>query len=466
MKFQMTLVAASVLGLMISGPVSAEHHKGKHHKRHHAMKHEMAANHDYKDYKDMGSLPVQPPVCTISPYTVAMDEMTQNVGRAMPNPCNPGWFNRIHVSGGVNIDTLKFGNRNSDYMGVNYERFSINDAYLNFTADVNDWARAFVSLSFNTATINEPSVTVADGATIDDVLDSVKSEYSAAYSNNITSGSSNLIQMEQAFVTLGNFNEMPVFLQLGKQFQDHSRYMIHPITRSMTQVMSETLATSMKLGFMYNGFNGSASVFDNPLVKAGDSRKATNYVIALGYDQNNADLGFDLGVSYERDMIGANDIAYRVNQAVSLTDAAGYHTRVAGMALYGDVNSGPFSLGARYTRALDDFNRLDVPDTLNVADIFAGNFAGAKPWAAGIQAGYDFQAWERSHNVYLGWQGSHDAVALSLPKSRWLLGWDMKVWDAAHVGIEWDYDSAYSTGRGGSGDNTNLVSLRAGVQFA
>jgi len=316
-------------------------------------------------------------------------------------------------------------------------------------------------LSFNTATITDPVVVDNDGV-------GAVSEYSAAYSNNITSGSSSVIQMEQAFVTLGNFNEMPVFLQLGKQFQDHSRYMIHPITRSLTQVMSETLATSAKLGFMYNGFTGSASVFDNPIVKQDESRKATNYVLALGYDQNNADLGFDLGVSYQRDMIGANDVAFRVNQIFGIIEdgMTGYRTRVASMALYGDVNSGPFSLGARYTRALDDFNRLDLPDTLNVDNLAANNFSGAKPWAAGIQAGYDFQAWERSHNVYLGWQGSHDAVALSLPKSRLLLGWDMKVWDAAHVGIEWDYDSAYSTGRGGSGDNTNLVSLRAGVQFA
>lgn len=464
MKLQLNLVAAtmSVLG-MISFPVYAnEHAKSKHHhhkKTHHVAKHEVAENHAYKDYKDMG--PAQPPVCTISPYTISMYEMTQNVGRSMPNPCNPGWYNRIRMSGGINLDLGKFGSRGTDFMGVNYERFSINDVYLNVTADVNDWVKAFASLNFETATINDPAVDVASAA---------RAEYSAAYANNITSGSSNAIQMEQGIITIGNMNESPLFLQLGKQFQDHSRYMIHPITRTVTQVMSETLATSAKLGFMYNGFNGSVSVFDNPIVKQNESKKATNYVLALGYDQNNDELGFDLGVSYMRDMIGTNDVAYRVNQVMGVETAGnitGYRTRVASMALYGDVNSGPFSLGARYTRALDNFNNLDLPDTLNGATLATGNFGGAKPWAAGITAGYDFQAWDRTHNIYVGWQGTHDAVALSLPQHRWLAGWNANVWgDNTTVGIEWDRDSAYGTGRGGSGNNSNLVSVRVGAKFA
>ena len=119
MKLQLNLVAAtmSVLGL-ISFPVhAAEHAKSKHHhkRHHHAAKHDVAEQREYKDYKDMAA---QPPVCTISPYTVSMYEMTQNVGRSMPNPCNPGWFNRIHFSGGMNLDLGKFGSRGTDRKSV------------------------------------------------------------------------------------------------------------------------------------------------------------------------------------------------------------------------------------------------------------------------------------------------------------------------------------------------------------
>src|SRR3990167_8393541 len=107
-----------------------------------------------KDYKDMAPAPE---VCMISASSMTMNFMSQNMDRSMPNPCNPGWFNRVQFSGGINVDLGKFGNRNANYMGENYQRFSLNDAYLNVAAIVSDWAKAFASISYNTATINDPS---------------------------------------------------------------------------------------------------------------------------------------------------------------------------------------------------------------------------------------------------------------------------------------------------------------------
>ena len=193
----------------------------------------------------------------------------------MANPCNPGWFNRVQFSGGINIDVGKWGNRNGNFMGENYQRLSLNDAHLDVTANVNEWAKAFASISYNTATINDP-----DDATFTNHV----AEYDAAYSNNVLDGSSNTLQLEQAFVTIGNVDQMPVYLQVGKQFQDFSRYTLHPITESMTQVMSKTLATSIKLGFITQGFNGSVAAFDNPTPKVGQSKRETDYVAALGFD--------------------------------------------------------------------------------------------------------------------------------------------------------------------------------------
>src|SRR3990167_5503512 len=133
-------------------------------------------------------------------------------------------------------------------MGENYRLISLNDAYLNVGAMVNDWTKAFASISFSNPTTNaNPSVFNSFGS----------AEYSAAYANNINGNANNVLQLEQAFASFANFDVSPVFLQVGKQFQDFGRYEIHPITASMTQVMSEVLATSVKLGFLYSGFHGS-----------------------------------------------------------------------------------------------------------------------------------------------------------------------------------------------------------------
>lgn len=481
MKLKLVVASMSFLGL-VSCPVFAatttttdttttttttKHHKPHHVRKHH---HKVVAHHVVAaapvSYKSEVLQPAPVDVCTISPNTMVMDGMTQSVGRSMPNPCNPGWFNRVAISGGVNVDFGHWGSRNTGYMGENFQRVSLNDAYINLAANINDWSKAFASVSYMNAT------TVADGLGV--------GEYSAAYANNIQDSGNNVIQLEQAYATLGNLDVLPVYLQVGKAFQDFGRYQIHPITRSMTQVLSETLATSANVGFIVPmGFHGSIYAFDDPVKKVGHNATTTNFGASLGYDLVNDQLGFDLGVGYLYNMVGVNDVAYAV-QNFNLD--SGYNNRVGAVAAYGDLNAGPFTLSARYTTALQRFNVLDMPkDGLGNAIVttsFLSNVpvfsvvtvdpdaTGAKPWAAGIQAGYGFEAFGcKSNNVYLGYQTSREAAGIDLPKNRWLLGYGIEWWKNTNFGMEWDHDAGYSTTQGGTGRNSNLVSLRAGVLF-
>ncbi len=453
MKLKLVVASMSILGL-ISGPALANHHNTKNK----PMK-QAEAVHDYKD--------MMPKVCTITPNTLSMVEMSQNVGRSIPNPCNPGWYDRIRVSGGINADLGKWGNRNANLMGENYERLSLNDVYLNIAGSVNDWTTVFASINYMTATTNpNPSVFNTFGA----------AEYSAAYANNVGGNGNNTLQVEQAFATIANFDVTPIYVQFGKSFQDFSRYEIHPITASLTQVMSETLATSLKLGFIADGFNGGVYVFNDPMGKIGSNTTPTNYGVSVGYDMNNDQFGWDIGAAYLYNLIGANDVAYSVN---NFTGGAGYNSRVGGAALYGDVNYGPFMLAARYTQATQQFNVLDLTKNgradLTAASVVLGTAGtavtptaaatGAKPWAAGIQAGYGFDAFGKSQNVYLGYQTARQAAGLNLPESRWLVGYGVDILKDTLLAAEWDHDMAFSTGNGGSGNNTNLVSLRAAVKF-
>ena len=94
-----------------------------------------------------------------------------------------------------------------------------------------------------------------------------------------------------------------------------------------------------------------------------------------------------------------------------------------------------------------------------------GTGSGAKPWAGDIQAGYNFVAWSKSQNIYLGYQASGDAVNIPLPKSRWIAGYNVSPWKNIGVGIEVGHDKDYSTSKGGTGNSGNTVAARAGVTF-
>lgn len=454
MKIKQLVVASmSVLGLIsVSCPAfAATHHaKNKVAKKHHIE----VSRTDYKgDYK--GALPI--PVCPITDqYTLTLDAMDQNLGRAKPTEnCDK----LISLAGGINFDFHWF-NRSMGYQGENIQRVSLNDAYLNIYGNVNDWAKAFASLSYNDATTNSavvpPTTTVKNG------------QYSNVYSN------SNL-NLEQGFIRFANFNETPFFVQLGKQFQNFGRYKIHPITRTMAQVMTESLQDSAEIGFLTAmGLHGSIYAFDTPLrgrsnVSLGSTigHTTTDYGAALGFDHLNDQLGFDLGIGYMYNIVGVNDVAQAVSQyqsgAVS-NNGGTYDNTVGAGTVYGDIYSGPFYAGLRYVSALKHFSPNDLGNKGTSAVAF-GTGKGAKPWAGDIKVGYAFAGWNRNQNVYVGYQASGDAVNIYLPQHRWLVGYGIDVWTNTYIGAEVGFDSDYGTGQGGTGNNSSTLGLRAAVKF-
>lgn len=513
MKLKLVVASMSVLGLISSPLFAATHHKNKHHykeTKHHVrhVKHEKVTHVKTRHVTHVKHVskhvlvrqavtPVAPPApvpvdtmnspalttetqeeqaeaapvnyknevpqtCSISKAALILESATQNEGRSMPDPCSPGWYNRVHVSGGVNVDMGKFGNRNVNFQGENYKRVSINDAYINVSGTLSEWANAFVSLSYSNPTASGSGTDTDGGDSFTDFGNQWNFGYSNVYKLNELS-------LEQGYLTLGNFAYSPIYLQAGKQFQDYGRYTIHPITVPMTQVMTETLAQSLKLGtILPTGFHADISLFDDPIKKAYDgSTKPLNYVFALGYDQANQGWGWDAGGAYIFNNIASQDVKHAVRM---FTMEDYYYARVGGIAFYGDVYTGPFSFSARWASTIQRFNPRDLPQhgwadfDSSTDDVFS-YASGAKPWALDLQAGYTFDPWCRTQTLYAGYQASREAAGLGLPKERWIVGWNVGLFRDTALGIEWNHDNDYSRGDGGRNKNTNLVSLRASVQF-
>ncbi len=437
MKLKIVGASMIVLGLLTIPGLAAAH--GKHHKHH--MKQV-----EYKgDYKGALPAPVVEACPLMDPYIATLDEMHHNIGRAKPSEdCNK----LISFAGGINFDS-HWGNRSVGYQGENNQRLSLNDAYLNIYGNVNEWTKAFASMSYNDVSDNGAGSAFTKPG-----------QYSNVYPTHT-------LTLEQGFMRFANFDQMPFYVQLGKQFQNFGRYNIHPITRSTDQVLSETLATSAEVGFITRmGFNGSLFAFDNPLKDSytaapttTQGHSKTNWGASLGYDHPSDSLGFDVGAGYLYNFTGVNDVAQALSQFEFGTNNTGtYYNRVSALAIYGDLNSGPFSLLARYVTALQDFTTTNLLSHL-------GSGSGAKPWASNLQAAFNFNAWSKNQNVYVGYQATGDAVYIELPKNRWLAGYNVDVWKNTNLGLELAHDHDYSVGQGGTGNNSNTVAVRAAVKF-
>lgn len=434
MKLKLVVASMSVLGLLSCPALAADAPKHKrHHVRHHAHKvvHHVVVTQDYKD------------------------------AGALPAPIVNDWYNRITLDGVMNAD-VTWGNRGIGYMGENNRRISVNNAQINVNANVNEWTKAFIAIAFD-----DTSGLLSGASTAANPLSIVRRPKPGVYEN--IKGSTSGANFEQAFFTIGNMDELPVYVRLGKQFLPFGKYNPHEITRSMTNVLSETLHASALLGFETRmGFAGALYAFDNAVRQVAsatsfNSHTKTNYGGVISFAMPSDALGFDVGLGYMYDFTGVQDVAYAVGlyNGSSTAGTGTYANRVSAGSLYGDVNSGPFSLALRYVTALQRFAAADLP----TKGILPAGTNGARPWAADLTGMYKFNAWDRNQNVYLGYQGSQDAVNLYLPRSRIVAGYDVEMWKNTNVGLELNHNNDYSTSDGGTGNTSNQVHLRVGVKF-
>ncbi len=458
MKLKLVVASMSVLGL-VSCPLLAAATTSQHHK-HMAKKHAMESQ---ENYKDMGALPSV--VCPINtPASAIMDLMSQNVGRAKPTE---DCMKLISFAGGANIDA-HWGNLNYGYNGENTQKLSFNDAYLNVFGNVNDWTKAFLSLSYNTTSTDNLNSKKASLYAVSGLQTS--GSYSDAYQ-------ANTFTVEQGYVTFSNFNEMPVFVQLGKQFQPFGQYKIHPIQETLPQVLSESLQTSAEIGFLTRmGIHGALYVFDNSLPTRASLTATTaaghtqpNYGAELGYSHPDAQLGYNVGIGYMYNFTGVNSVAdgvgdYHVAATGTFTTTESFYNRVGALAVYANINSGPFTLGGHYVTALSHFDTYDL-SRQTVLLVPAASANGAQPWAADLQAGYGFNYWNKDQNIYLGYQASGEAVNLFLPESRWLVGYGVTMWKNTDLGLEIAHDTDYGSKYGATGNSSNTIGFRVGVTF-
>lgn len=466
MKLKLVVASMSVLGLISCPAFAATQAKHKTQK----VTHEEVYKGDYK-----GEMM---PMCPrVDVTTTLMDMMSQNVGRAKPTvDCDKP----IQLAGGINFDTNWGALGDNDlYMGENDTRFTLNDAYINFTGNVNDWVHAFIELSYNNVS-DEDLFHDADD-------DGSPAVYSAAYTLEA-------LDLEQGVITVGNLDRMPVFLRVGKQFFDYGRYQIHPIMESMTQTMTEILNTGAEVGYIAPwgnwAFHGSAFVFQNPIVRNDDGvvgvvdaadpddldidldNTQPNYGGQIGFGQVGDQFGWDVGVGYLYDITGVNDVGYSVtqfNKTIEFGEGGAYDDRVGGLTAYAMVNSGPFAITAHYATALQHFDAVDLLNPDDDDDADADDEDGAKPWTADITAGYDFNYYNYNQNIYLGYQFSGEAQYLNLPRSRWQVGYGIDIFKNTNLTVEYDHDNAYDfddvfTGEEEDNDS-NKVALRLAVKF-
>jgi len=403
---------------------------------------------------------------------IAKMEAALNQNQNGLNLPSDGWFNRIKLSGEVNAQAAAANRSPVDFAQKNYvSSLYLNNANLYVDAVVNDWTTAHIGLVYGS---DAPSFVRIPA----NVSTNLTSSESTANSTTQT--------LNEAYATIGCLTRSPVYFRAGLQnvqFGDYVPY--QDLTKSYTQLLSETQAAAATLGFADgSGINATVAWFNGigknnnngtinedtgaPENSTTPQERAQNFTASLGYDNVYGESAYNIGVQYIRNMADVNYIA----SGLGLQN--GYHTSVSGLAANAGVKYNAIDVSAKYVSALTKFSPLDMITLSN------GSLQGASPSAWGVDAGYSFQTLAHNSRVGLGYQGTNQAQAvggsttaengsggIGLPKTRLLVNYSVNVSKCTDLGFEVYNDRDYNYSQAAdSGANATTATVRLAVKFA
>jgi hypothetical protein len=223
------------------------------------------------------------------------------------------------------------------------------------------------------------------------------------------------------------------------------------VSDPLTKEIGETRETALSAGVESNGFSGAVYAFNGTNKKGGDSR-IDGFGATAGYARQNETSGFAVTLGYINDVGDSDNLQSTISDTLGSNDVARH---VGAWTASGKVHFGPFSLLGEYLSAVEDFQASEVS--------FKG--AGAKPSAWGVEAAYGFKIGEKNATVATSYQGTDEALALSLPEHRFLAGISLGLIEHATLAFEWAHDWDYDTDKGGTGKTADTVMGQLAVEF-
>jgi len=182
-------------------------------------------------------------------------------------------------------------------------------------------------------------------------------------------------------------------------------------------------------------------------MNSGDDDEIKCFGLNAGFCFENDSLNIDLGAGWINSLSDSDTLGEALPEEIK--------DYVAGVTAHAIVSWQGFSLIGEYLGATDDF----AADELD----FKGK--GAEPQAWNIELGYTFDIADHETVFALAYQGTDEALALELPKERYMGTFGVGLTDGLSLAIEYAHDKDYDEHDGGTGDSADSVTMQLALEF-
>lgn len=334
------------------------------------------------------------------------------------------WFNRITVSGMVNVDGYYANNVPTTYSEKNSNAAKLNNANLFIHALVNEWVTGDLNFSYG----DENSTFLRHDTKSNKFLD-------------------------EAYVTIGNFAKNPFYFRAGKLYVPFGVYDRYPLVQdNATQLMTETSGTSAQVGFVspmgiYASIYGLQGAQPYTYGTVSKRTRMDNFGANLGYAYNADRAGFKLDAGYLNNLYDVNYFTYLAETA----GLKGFDKRYHGVSVSADARFAAFDASAKYVAVLTDYET---------------SIKKNKTQALGVTAGVTFPVLAHATRFGLGYQRTKDGNVFALPENRYYGEYTFNISKWTDVGLAVVHDRDYGTSDNGSDRTSTSGIARLSVKFA
>lgn len=329
------------------------------------------------------------------------------------------------------------------YAGHRRSDVDLSGAEIDVAALVNSWATGFISINYD----NSPPPP-GTGRSVDN----------------------SRFFVSKAFISIGDLIKSPVYFTIGQFFVPFGQYGSYMISSPLTEAVGRIKARAVLLGYNKvfspsTTINGSLFAFRGDSA-SNDASNINQFGANLDYTFHHGDkVSGDLAVSYIANIADSEGMQSNGGPGVLSAGGAaftGFATtspatellahKVPGFDARGGIAYGDFSVMAEYVTAAEKFSPLNM----------TFNSGAAKPMAFHVESVYNFTAWGKKSLVAVGYDVTKDALALLLPKQRYVAVLSTSFWDWTIESLEFRHDINYGAGDFATGQGLPIVPLGLG----
>lgn len=269
------------------------------------------------------------------------------------------------------------------------------------------------------------------------------------------------VDFDEAFIRLRNFQQSPLFLQLGQFYVPFGDYERYPITESLPQQLEQLQHVALQGGYVSDsGFSASLYTFSGA---HSPQRNINNFGSQVAYNYANDLSGFKVDLDYLFDMNDVNFI-----EPVAKTAFNPNPNRVPAMAADILWHVGAFDGRVNFISALERFSPNVMPKFR-----FPGS-SGAIPKALDVGTGVTFLTYNYNSHIDLSYQHSWQAALAGigffvtgggLPRDRVQGTYGINIMQNTRLAFQVRWDKDYSVASGGTGLSavTGIARLSVGL---